>query len=147
MSRPRARWLPLSLPRRLVADALRACRGVPTVTAERRMDLSELADGRRAWATRPAWSAVLAKAFALVAAAGRPGGRHAPPAHRPDRDAALRPVRPRRPARHAPDVRPPRPRRRHRRPRLGRAGGGPARPAAGRAAPPLCRTDFQSVLF
>lgn len=69
MSRPRGRWLPLSLPRRLVADALRACRHVPTVTAERRMDLGELADARRAWPTRPAWSAIHAKAFALVAAA------------------------------------------------------------------------------
>ena len=69
MSRPRGRWLPLSLPRRLVADALRACRHVPTVTAERRMDLGELADARRAWSPRPAWSAIHAKAFALVAAA------------------------------------------------------------------------------
>jgi hypothetical protein len=68
MARPRARWLPLSLPRRLVAEALRACRGVPTVTAERRMDLGELAEARRAWATRPAWSAIHARAFALVAA-------------------------------------------------------------------------------
>ena len=61
MARPRARWLPLSLPRRLVAEALRACRGVPTVTAERRMDLGELAEARRAWATRPAWSAIHAR--------------------------------------------------------------------------------------
>jgi hypothetical protein len=69
MSRLRGRWLSLSLPRRLVADAMRACRHVPTVAIERRMDLGELAEARRAWAPRPAWSAIHVKAFALVAAA------------------------------------------------------------------------------
>jgi hypothetical protein len=68
MPRPRGRWLPLSLPRRLVADAMRACRSVPSVAIERRMDLGELADARRAWSPRPAWSVIHAKAFALVAA-------------------------------------------------------------------------------
>jgi hypothetical protein len=64
----RGRWVPLSLPRRLVTDALRACRGIPTVTAERRLELAELVEARQARQPRPAWSALFAKAFGLVAA-------------------------------------------------------------------------------
>jgi hypothetical protein len=68
MSSSRGRWVPLSLPRRLVTDALRACRGIPTVTAERRLELAGLVEARQARQPRPAWSALFAKAFALVAA-------------------------------------------------------------------------------
>src|SRR5262249_38479640 len=68
MSSSRGRWVPLSLPRRLVTDALRACRGIPTVTAERRLELAELVEARQARQPRPAWSALFTKAFALVAA-------------------------------------------------------------------------------
>jgi hypothetical protein len=68
MPSSRGRWLPLSVSRRLVTDALRACRGIPTVTAERRLELAELVEARQARQPRPAWSALFAKAFALVAA-------------------------------------------------------------------------------
>jgi hypothetical protein len=67
MSSSPGRWLPLSLPRRLVADALRACRGIPTVTAERRFELADLIAARQSRPVRPAWSALFTKAFALVA--------------------------------------------------------------------------------
>jgi hypothetical protein len=47
---------------------MHACRNVPLVCAERRMDLGALIAARRAWQPRPSWSAIFVKAFALVAA-------------------------------------------------------------------------------
>jgi hypothetical protein len=64
----RGRWVPLSLARRLVTDAMRACRGIPNVTGERCLDLAELVAARRALQPRPAWAVLFVKAFALVAA-------------------------------------------------------------------------------
>jgi hypothetical protein len=61
------RWMSLSLPRRFVSAIMRACRGVPLVTAERRMELGELVQARQAWQPRPLWSAIFIQAFAAVA--------------------------------------------------------------------------------
>ncbi|MBI3411546.1 MAG: hypothetical protein HY040_24725 [Planctomycetes bacterium] len=68
MSRPRGKWRSLSLPRRLIAEIMRVCRDVPTVTAERRMDLAEVVQARGACEQRPLWTAIFTKAFALVSA-------------------------------------------------------------------------------
>src|SRR5207253_556314 len=59
---------PLSVSRRLACDLLRAARDVPTVCAERRMELGDLVAARRLWDPRPFWSSIIIKAYALVAA-------------------------------------------------------------------------------
>lgn len=63
----RSRWVPLSPARRLVGDICRISQAVPLVTAERTMNLAPLVEARRACPARPAWSVILAKAYALVA--------------------------------------------------------------------------------
>ena len=68
MSMATRRWRSLSAPRRLIVELMAACRGVPLVTAERRMDLSSLIEARHVAEVRPAWTVVIAKAFAVVAA-------------------------------------------------------------------------------
>ena len=68
MSTATRRWRSLSAPRRLVVELMRASRGIPTVTAERRINLSQLIEARKNAAVRPAWSVIIAKAFAMVAA-------------------------------------------------------------------------------
>src|SRR5438094_732899 len=68
MSTSRGGWVPLSVSRRLVCDLLHAARNVPTVCAERRMELADLVAARRLWEPRPFWSAIIIKAYALVAA-------------------------------------------------------------------------------
>ncbi|MBA4067774.1 MAG: hypothetical protein C0501_29565 [Isosphaera sp.] len=67
MPRPEGRSVPLTPARRMIAELMRACRGVPAVVAERRMDLADVAAARRA-AGGPRWAAVFARGFALVAA-------------------------------------------------------------------------------
>ena len=64
---PHVRWEPLSAPRRMIVELMRACQGIPLVTAERRMELGDLAEARGRAEPRPAWSLLVAKAFALVA--------------------------------------------------------------------------------
>ncbi len=68
MPLPVGRWLPLSRPRRLIADLMHVAQQVPTVTAERRMSLAPLAAARRACPSRPSWCVLFVRAFALVAA-------------------------------------------------------------------------------
>ena len=68
MPLPKGRRVRLSAARGLVVEMLRACRGIPTVTAERRLELGNLVAARQQAAVRPAWSVILAKAFAIVAA-------------------------------------------------------------------------------
>jgi hypothetical protein len=63
----KGRAVPLSRPRRLIGDLLHFAAGVPTVPVQRRMDLAPVAVARRASPDRPAWTAVFAKGFALVA--------------------------------------------------------------------------------
>jgi hypothetical protein len=62
----RGRFSRISLPRRLVHDLLAFSRRLPLVTFERRMHLAPLVEARSRMAERPAWTAVFAKAFALV---------------------------------------------------------------------------------
>ncbi|MBX9579784.1 MAG: 2-oxo acid dehydrogenase subunit E2 [Gemmataceae bacterium] len=64
----RGRAIPLTRPRRLIVDLLHFAAGVPSVPVQRRMDLGPVAIARRAAADRPAWTAIFAKGFALVAA-------------------------------------------------------------------------------
>jgi hypothetical protein len=65
---PRGRRVPLSPARRLVTDLMWACRGIPTVTVDRRADLSALVAARRGAAVKPMWAVIFAKAYAIVAA-------------------------------------------------------------------------------
>ncbi|MFO1349509.1 MAG: hypothetical protein U1F68_02020 [Gammaproteobacteria bacterium] len=67
MPKPRGRHLPLSLPRRFVADAMHFALQTPTVMVERRMELAELRAARQRCAPRPSWCALFVRALALVA--------------------------------------------------------------------------------
>lgn len=64
----RYRSVPLSRPRRFMADFLAAARAVPSVPVQRRMNLAAVAAARAAAADRPGWPAVFLKAYAAVAA-------------------------------------------------------------------------------
>jgi hypothetical protein len=57
----------LSLPRRFICDLMHASRAVPLIAMERRMDLAALLAARSRLDRPPAWSLLLAKAFAVVA--------------------------------------------------------------------------------
>jgi hypothetical protein len=61
----RGRSIPLAPMRRLVVDLVHF--GVPSVPVERRMSLGTLVALRAACPERPAWTAIFAKAFAIVA--------------------------------------------------------------------------------
>jgi hypothetical protein len=63
----RGKSIPLSLPRRFICDLLQSARAVPTVPVQRRMQLLPLVKARAALPERPAWSAILTKAYARVA--------------------------------------------------------------------------------
>src|SRR5262249_27607755 len=54
--------------RRLVIDLMTFSQRVPTVTVDRRMNLSRLVAARQACCPRPTWTALFTKAYALVAA-------------------------------------------------------------------------------
>lgn len=54
--------------RRLVADLMHFSTHVPSVTIERRMNLTELIAARQAADPKPTWSALFTKAYAIVAA-------------------------------------------------------------------------------
>lgn len=59
--------IPVSIPRRIVADYVRLSATIPSVPAERTMGLGAAAVARDACSPRPAWVAIFAKAFALTA--------------------------------------------------------------------------------
>jgi hypothetical protein len=61
----RGRFIPLSPVRKLVVDLTRL--HVPSVPVQRIMNIAELVEARAAAKGRPAWSAIFAKAYALVA--------------------------------------------------------------------------------
>jgi hypothetical protein len=63
----RGRRIKLSIQRRMVIDFLHFARGVPTVPVQKHMSLGELAAARAACQSRPRWTAIFVKAFALVA--------------------------------------------------------------------------------
>src|SRR5450631_1738542 len=67
MSQPGGKYYPISYFRRLVTDLMQFAAAVPSVTVERRMDLSRLVWARQASAPSPTWSAIFMKAYALVA--------------------------------------------------------------------------------
>lgn len=67
MAKERGRYLPVSPFRRLVADLMSASQAVPSVTAERYMNLSELVHARQAIFPRPTWTAMFTKAYAILA--------------------------------------------------------------------------------
>lgn len=60
------RYIPVSYFRRLVTDLMHFSGKVPSVTIERRMDLSPLIAARQACSPQPTWSAIFTKAYALV---------------------------------------------------------------------------------
>ena len=62
------RRIPLSRARRLVIDFLHFAAGVPTVPVQRRVRLQPVIDARAALTDRPAWTAIMVKAYAVVSA-------------------------------------------------------------------------------
>jgi hypothetical protein len=64
----RGRAIPLSRTRRIIVDLMHFATGVPTVPVQRRMNLSDAIVARDACLKRPSWTAILTKAYALVAA-------------------------------------------------------------------------------
>jgi hypothetical protein len=64
----RGRSIPLSMPRRFLADMLHFASRIPTVPVQRRMQLAELAAARESAENRPGWPAIFLKAYARVAA-------------------------------------------------------------------------------
>ena len=60
--------LPLSVPRRFLADFMYFARRMPLVGIVRRMDLESVVSARRACVRAPNWTVLFAKAFARVAA-------------------------------------------------------------------------------
>jgi len=63
----RGRFIPLSLPRRIVIDLLHFAAGIPTVPVQRQMSLQSVVRARAACDSHPRWTTIFAKAFALVA--------------------------------------------------------------------------------
>ena len=63
----RGRAVRLSLPRRTVVDLLHFAAAVPSVPVQKRMRLKAVVNARAACRNRPRWTAIFAKAYALVA--------------------------------------------------------------------------------
>lgn len=61
------KWIALSRSRRLVCDFLYFAAGVPTVPIHRRMSLASVVEARNAFESRPSWTAIFTKAYAIVA--------------------------------------------------------------------------------
>jgi hypothetical protein len=61
------RRLPLSLPRRLVAEFSYAAHRVPRATLSARLALRPLVAARNLVPVRPPWSAIFVRAFAMAA--------------------------------------------------------------------------------
>jgi hypothetical protein len=64
---PSGRRVPLTVPRRLVADLMHFSRQLPLVAIDRRMRLGALVAARRDSYPRPSWTSLFVKAFARVA--------------------------------------------------------------------------------
>jgi hypothetical protein len=67
MSKSIGRAIAITPFRQLVIDLMEMSRQVPSVCADRRMDLTPLAAARAALTPRPSWCGLFAKAFALIA--------------------------------------------------------------------------------
>jgi hypothetical protein len=57
----------ISLPRRVIVDLMRASADVPFVAVRRTLSIGRLAAARKSLGKRPAWAAIFAKAFAMLA--------------------------------------------------------------------------------
>jgi hypothetical protein len=68
MPRTTGRRVPLSLPRKWVADLMHVCRRVPLIVCTRRMNLADAAALRAKAPDPPSWAALFVKAYATVAA-------------------------------------------------------------------------------
>jgi len=68
MAKITGRRVPLSLPRRWMADVMHISRGMPVFVADRRLNLAVAVAARRALANPPSWPAIFAKAYSLAAA-------------------------------------------------------------------------------
>jgi hypothetical protein len=66
MAKSAGRSLPISPFRRIVTDLMQFSRHVPSVAADRRMDLRPLIAARNACPARPGWCVLFSKAFALL---------------------------------------------------------------------------------
>jgi hypothetical protein len=66
MGKAVGRYLPVSPFRRIVTDLMHFSRQVPSVTADRRMDLAPLAAARQACTPRPGWCVLFTKAFGML---------------------------------------------------------------------------------
>src|SRR6185295_2222707 len=71
MSKPTGKYYSVSYFRRLVSDLMQFAATVPSVTIERRMDLSRLVAARKACTPSPTWSAIFIKAYSIVATSRR----------------------------------------------------------------------------
>ena len=60
MAKITGRRVPLSLPRRWMADLMHASRGMPVFIAERRLNLAEVVAPRQAIGEPPSWPAIFA---------------------------------------------------------------------------------------
>jgi hypothetical protein len=68
MARVPGQWRSLSVTRRMIAELMATCRRMPIISIERRMNLAAVAAARNALPDPPSWVALMAKAFAAVAA-------------------------------------------------------------------------------
>jgi hypothetical protein len=57
----------ISLSRRVIIDLMRASAGMPFVAVRRTLSVGRLADARKGLSDRPAWAAIFAKGFAILA--------------------------------------------------------------------------------
>jgi len=63
----RGRAIRLSVPRRMVIDLLYFAKGIPSLPVQRRISIGPVVAARTACRERPRWTAIFAKAYALVA--------------------------------------------------------------------------------
>jgi hypothetical protein len=57
----------ISIPRRVIIDLMRASKDVPFVAVRRTLSIERLAAARKGLSHRPAWAAIFAKGFAILA--------------------------------------------------------------------------------
>jgi hypothetical protein len=72
MAQPTGFYLPLSLPRRMIADMLHFARQVPSIPVERHMNLGAVLEARELACPRPSWCSLFTKAWGMTCAAHPP---------------------------------------------------------------------------
>lgn len=68
MQEKQGRWVSLSVHRVMICDLMHFSRKLPSIPVQRRMRLEAVVAARREATPRPSWTAIFAKAFAVVAA-------------------------------------------------------------------------------